>query len=349
MRLPRVTACVIAATVCAGSAFPAHAFMADQHRSITTSLCQKAGLPQQFCERVGIEAANVDGDEWDDLVAHAQGQPGTSMCASASAVLARLASLGDEHRAALAALAATPSDEWYDYYKHAASAARALGRALHTLQDNRAHQGMWNPQHAWFSLGEVCHELTSPDSNVAALETARDDTAGVLHQVATEIKSAGVSELLGMYSCQQSTQSYGDSGSVGDQACAGTSSPTPWDACEFLEEAGAWDGIDRRWNDSAVDSGGIEAFFGGTVWDMCEVSNLPVKQRPAVDVSEGPPTCTKMSVLCFGEVSEHVELAPPNLEGGCSVGGHADGALLLAGALLLLAGALLRRGSAPRG
>src|SRR5262245_46459410 len=53
---------------------PATAFALDQsvHQTISHDACTAAGLPQDFCERVGTEAYNVDSYEWSRPEAHAQ-------------------------------------------------------------------------------------------------------------------------------------------------------------------------------------------------------------------------------------------------------------------------------------
>jgi hypothetical protein len=337
-RYPLITLTAVSLALVAGRAL---AFAPSTHDSISRNACREAGLPTQFCDRVGLEAYGVDGDEWDDLAAHAQSKTGRPLCQSANAVVARLAALGLEYRAAFAALAATSENHWYEWYTQAAKAARAVGRALHTLQDNRAHQGMSNPQHAWFSLGDQCDELASPDDDLVALARARVDTASVLRQVAGEAEKAGVVQLLGHYSCERSDGP--DAADPAEQRCTTPATVGPVDACHFLAESKRWDGVDRRWNDSTTETGFLEAFLGGTVWDMCAVSNFAAAARPAVDVLAGPPTCTGISFLCFGKVDDVGASEPDAVEaGGCGVAGPRGqpaipSLLIVAGVLLALA------------
>jgi len=342
----RLIALAVLAIVC-GGATHAQAFLASTHRSITVSLCLKTGLSQRFCDRVAIEAGNVDGEEWDDPAAHAQASSKLSLCQSANAVIARLAALRVELRGALASIAATPAKRWYDYYGQAARVATAAGRALHTLQDNRAHQGMGNPQHAWFSLGEACHTLTSPDSSQPALEAARGDTTTALRQLVAEITQAGVQQILASYSCDRAADNVPESGAGGEYPCAGVSSPTPWGACDFLAESKRWDGIDRRWNDSVTQPGFLEAFLGGTLRDMCQVKNLAHPPAAPVNIAGGPPKCVGMTIVCLGKVDDGGEAAAP-VDAGCSFGGRAGSRVALLALAFLVAGLLLARRRAAR-
>jgi len=330
---------VIGLLVCATR--PSFAFSAAVHEETTKTLCGEAGLPTQFCDRVAIEAASVDGLEWDDLAAHAQLAEGLPLCESANAVITRLVALRDEFRASLAKLAGTPPRRWYEYEGLAARVATAVGRGLHTLQDNHAHLGVSNPEHAWFSLGDECGGAwRSPDDDPAALADARRVTTAALRQVEAEIAQAGVRILLNQYSCKESRAESGS----GTPACAPTSSPTPWAVCRYLAEAERWDGIDRRWDITATETGFLEAFLGGARWDMCETTVLYAPPRPTVDISHGAPTCPAIHLLCLGHADEAGTAAGatvPAEVAGCRVARHGDAPAWLA--LLALAGLPLAR------
>ena len=80
------------------AASPTSAFALDQalHQTISHDGCIAANLPQDFCERVGTEAYNVDHYEWNSPEAHAQigtGAIGTA-CTAANAALDRERILG---------------------------------------------------------------------------------------------------------------------------------------------------------------------------------------------------------------------------------------------------------------
>src|SRR5438874_11683851 len=98
------------------AAFPTSAFALDQavHQSISHDACTAAGLPQDFCERVGTEAYNVDSYEWSHPEAHSQiadtGAISTA-CTAANAALERERTLGGDIRTSLAQLAGSPSED----------------------------------------------------------------------------------------------------------------------------------------------------------------------------------------------------------------------------------------------
>jgi hypothetical protein len=344
-----LTLAVLAGVLAAGPA-PALAFSQSTHRTTTYRLCVEAGLPDSFCDRVGLEAANVDGSEWDDAAAHGQMVVGWSTCQSADAVVARLVRLHDSFRTTIDTLAATPPGRWYKYGDLSATIARELGRALHTLQDNRAHQGMPNPEHAWFSLGDQCGgPLRSPDSDAAALEEARRVTRNVLGQMAAVVRSAGVERVLAEYSCEPQSSESG-----GTAACGSNASPLPWDACGFLAEAEHWDGVDRRWNIAATEPSFLEAFLNGLAVELCADPEIDAPPLADVDVSRGTPSCPAIHVLCLGHADGQElavdDSAAPAADTGCSVAGVAgsDGGVALF-ALLLMAGALSSNRSRRRG
>src|SRR5690349_8520413 len=133
-------------------ATPASAYALNQnvHEQISHDGCVAVGLPDEFCERVGTEAYNVDAYEWRDPSAHAQIPNTGNTCAAVNASLGRLQALGSDIRTSLARLAGAPSQAV------ATHIAMQLGRALHTIQDDCAHHGMPNAQHAWASRVDTC-------------------------------------------------------------------------------------------------------------------------------------------------------------------------------------------------
>ncbi|HEV7554807.1 MAG TPA: hypothetical protein VGO00_05080, partial [Kofleriaceae bacterium] len=152
-------------------ATPGSALALEQsdHQAISEDACTAAGLPEDFCERVGTEAYNVDHYEWSHPEAHAQigvGALGTA-CTAANAALDRVRVLGADIQTSLFTLYGSPSNDL------ATHIATQLGRALHTIQDDCAHKGMPNDQHAWASLLDTCTgSKTSPDLAPEALSCA---------------------------------------------------------------------------------------------------------------------------------------------------------------------------------
>src|SRR5256885_12817527 len=132
----------------------AHALVQSKHHSVTSTGCTQAGLPARFCQEVAVEAYNTDAFEFEDLAAHAQIPVGSTACDAADRSLMRLGALGRELRGGLGELRRSGSGA------AATAVARALGRSLHTVQDNCAHHGMPNPQHAWFSLSDSCRSTS---------------------------------------------------------------------------------------------------------------------------------------------------------------------------------------------
>ena len=139
------------------------------HSAITGAACRAHGLGESFCSRVQAEAFNVDHDEWTTLAAHSQPEAGQSQCEAALAVQTRLHSLGGEMHQIMSE--GIPDGASVD------KLAKALGRSLHTIQDNCAHHGMSNPQHAWYSIRDWCISSgEDPDSAPEALQCAREET-----------------------------------------------------------------------------------------------------------------------------------------------------------------------------
>jgi hypothetical protein len=282
-------------------ATPTSAFALDQsvHESISHDSCVSAGLPQDFCERVGTEAYNVDSYEWDTPEAHAQiSDTGTNStaCNAANATLERARSLGSDIRASLVQLASGNSE---DRRIHIAT---QLGRVLHTIQDDCAHKGMPNLQHAWASRMDTCTgSKTSPDAQPEAASCARTETAAVFAAFRTEMATAGVS------------------GSALDDLSEGwTHWPTRDGVCKFLRSAEQWDGADHRWESTVVvpwlRNQLTQAITtdGNLVGDACAAGvDLQIKSpSPLVNVSTKPPWCFKLQAFCIGKADAPDEPPP---------------------------------------
>jgi hypothetical protein len=328
---------------------PAHALKQTAHRKISFASCKAAGLPAEFCRRVGAENYNTDASEWDDLAAHAQVPDGVTPCQAADRSIRRMWSLGGELRAALAGVRDRATD------RKVGDAARAIGRALHTLQDSCAHSGMGNPQHAWYSLADFCDGTsTSPDVQPEALSCGRAESDKLLPAVAQTIRGTGTTAELGARACPQPSIG-GDHGPV-ETICDREASPSPGDACDFLAEAKTWDGVDRVWKNSRVLPALRKGFTDGLAGKpapapICGGDETRLSSGTSElieDVSDGPPGCSRAEVYCLGKVDD--PSAADDLFGdegelggaGCAVdGGGAGGLIGLA--LLGLAARLGRR------
>ncbi len=290
MRLPIVFSAVTFSLLVAA---PALALDQAKHRSISENSCRSAGLDPDFCERLGKAAYNVDSYEWTNLAAHSQPEAGQSLCDAVNAAADREASLGGEIHAALQMPASQDRAE---------ALADAMGRALHTIQDNCAHKGVANPQHAWFSLMDSCDGTKlSPDVQPDSVSCANSETESVMYEFAKALYNAGVSN--------------NELSSVG-----GTSThwPTRGGACEFLDGSKDWDGHDVRWNNAVVSPGLRDAFVlslsgNAPYQDFCQLpaSELAHQNPQApVDTSAGPDWCLKLNVFCIGKADAPDE-APP--------------------------------------
>ncbi|MGE5185308.1 MAG: hypothetical protein ACM31C_24735 [Acidobacteriota bacterium] len=321
-----------------GIAGNAHALKPEKHAAITTDRCTAAGLPQDFCTRAATEDYDTDRREWTDLSAHAQIADDQTACEAADVAAQRLWTLGDQLRQALAAVAASPTED------NVGQAGAALGRALHTIQDDCAHHGMPNPQHAWWSLDDYCNGTTlSPDVQDSAAACASSETATVIALVAAAVRDSGTADSLGALSCAS--------------GCTDRDGPTWLEQCDFIGEASNWDGIDRRWNNDVAVPALRAAFAAGLAGSAAPASVCGGDESvlsaavsdPIVDVSGGTLTCAKAHVLCLGKAdTDGGPFAddPAPASGGCTVGDPRGGVLVL-GALLMLA--RRRRGRPLRG
>lgn len=321
----------------------AHALKPRAHADLAHASCTAAGLPTDFCRRVATENYNTDADEWDDLAAHAQIAGDQTACEAADGTAGRVWLRATELRAELAALATDRSE------RRAGKAAELLGRVLHTIQDNCAHHGMPNPQHAWFSLADFCEGTdTSPDVQDEAVACARVETEAVMRLVAATV-SPRAADALGELSCPD--EAIGDQRGGTQPVCQRRYLPAPWDACEFLGEAQEWDGIDRQWNNDVVTGALRDAFAAGLAGrgalpSPCrgdERTLSPAVSEPILDVSGGTPSCTRAKLFCLGKADEDDhpfadEDTEVPAEAGCRTT-HAPGGLVVFG----LAALVLRR------
>jgi len=335
-----------------GTAGSAHALKPGAHADIAKSRCVAAGLPADFCQRAATENYVTDSREWDDLRAHAQIDKDETACVAADRTAARMWFLGDDLRRQLAAVRARPTED------NVGDAAHALGRALHTIQDNCAHHGMPNPQHAWFSLSDFCDgtEL-SPDVQSDAVACARVETEAVVRLVADAVRVAGVSPGLAQNACPE--DAFGNRQNE-QPVCQKRFLPGPIDACRFLASAQDWDGMDRTWAGDVVAGALREAFAAGlagephiaSICDGDETVLSPAVSQPVLDVSAGAPSCFRSKLFCLGKADDaehplfdHEHDVPTEDEGagGCSTGGGHGAALLL-----IAAGLFARRRRATR-
>lgn len=292
---------------------PAYALKPSTHASVALQSCRTAGLATDLCTRIATEDYNTDQREWDDLRAHAQIDDDQTACTAANQTSDRMWTLGQDLRTTIATFARSRTTT------DAGAVASAIGRALHTVQDDCAHHGMPNPQHAWFSLGDFCDgTATSPDVQSDAIACARVESDALFATVASAIRDAGVGSQLGMLSCPPAP----DQGSQPQTpVCARRYLPGPFDGCDFLSRAADWDGIDRTWNDAVVAPALRTAFAAGLAGQPAAVGDAichgdervlsSATSRPTVDVTQGPPSCIKSHVLCLGKADDGGDVESP--------------------------------------
>lgn len=273
---------------------PALALSQGKHRDLSTSACWKQKLPSEFCAEVGAAAYNVDHYEWSDLSAHAQPEAGETRCQAANKALGRVRALAQEVRAI--------SDAGGDYDP---ALAVALGRVLHTLQDNCAHSGMPNEQHAWFSVSDTCTDTkSSPDVQPEAVACAEQETALAFETFAKQVKVPTPPPPQEPGSTSQPAQLWPKRGGV----------------CDFLKSGASWDGVDRRWNNSLV-VGALRDQLGSSLGsdpsapavDVCagdEGALEPAAPAPVVDTSAPVEWCNLLKLYCAGK-TDGADEAPP--------------------------------------
>ena len=277
----------------------ASALEQPKHRALSRDGCAAAGLPWNFCLRVGSEAYNVDAYEWSELPAHAQidVEKGQSACDAANLAAERVRAIGEALRSGAQAMAA--GDGW----ANGAWMATQLGRALHTVQDNCAHRGVSNPHHAWFSLSDTCSGThLSPDTRPDAIDCAARETADLIDAFAVAVSDAGL-----------------DFAALDDGVIEGaTHWPDRGAVCEFLASANSWNGVDDHW-ESGVMVPALRDHFAAGIFgasasrDVCGGDPNAIASAspdPRVDTGNGQSRCFKVKAYCLGKADAPPE-APP--------------------------------------
>lgn len=294
------------------SSTDAWALKPGKHRELLEDACSAAGLPHAFCRRAGEQVYEVDHDEWTALSAHAQRERGQDRCAAADAAIARVDALARE----IADDVRSGKLE---------EGAIALGRAVHTLQDECAHHGMTNEEHAYYSLEQTCGEGdVSPDVQPAALTCADARTRAALARVADALAGAAWTDV--DFICRDSENR---------DTCATAVLPTPGMACAFLKLHTAWDGDDSTWNGSVVGPALADAFANGLAGGpapgpLCADPSAIDPVAPRAHVADTEAGCGLADAICLGKVDEDGEpIASDEATGGCSTGSGAPGLLAL--------------------
>ncbi|HVE85213.1 MAG TPA: hypothetical protein VND93_20315 [Myxococcales bacterium] len=263
-----------------------------------------AQLVAATCNEIAMAAHNTDAHEWLDLSAHSQIEEGQAACAGADAALTRVRQLGGEARVQLFAQAAPGASA--DQVASAGRAALvALGRALHTVQDNCAHHGMPNPQHAWWSDSDLClGTALSPDLPDAAVSCAQAETEAAFESFAAAFKDAGLG---------------GDALFAPDAVqTAGPQFPSREGICGYLHSSGTWDGVDRGWDNAWMGPALREELRRGLLGledPAPEACALPAGtldlKSPAdkVRTSNAGIGCQAIEAICVGDPTEPIE--PP--------------------------------------
>jgi len=306
---------------------PAWALQPAKHRELAERACTGAGLPTAFCQRLGKEVFETDYKEWNDLSAHAQRELGDDRCTAADAAIVRVDRLARE------AVVKTRAGNFE-------AGAMALGRAVHTLQDECAHHGMTNQEHAYYSLTQTCtDDDVSPDVQPEAIACAESRTRDAFAAVASALAGTSWNDV--DWICRD----YDDRDS-----CAAASLPGPWTACAFLAEHHDWDGDDSRWDGARVGSALVAAFRGGLAGGAAPSSvcgsdptaiDLRAPYAPVIDREVG---CKLIDIACLGKVDE--DTATDAMQsGGCS-SSRGGSAPMLFGLALLVRGRKQRRSRA---
>ena len=338
------------------AAAPAHALNQPDHQSIALAACSEAGLPLTFCLSVARAAYDVDAESWSEPSAHAQIADRGDACAAADQTEARLETLGARIRASLARATAS------DVGSALGDTAHDLGRALHTIQDDCAHSGMPNAQHAALTDSDLCNGTqSSPDIQPEALACAARESEVALRAFVLAVTDAGLAP---------------DALAAAD-ATDWTRYPALGDVCDFIDSAVAWDGVDRRWNNDVVLPALASAFRGALAGHppagtLCPGGPGDIARAPsAIAAVDKRPTCAVTDAFCLGADVTRTDLMPPfyNVDGvrplvtdvvhaagdavttveGCSVTGGPRGAdSLVAAVLALLLATRARRRARPR-
>ena len=287
-----------------GVSAPAWALKPGKHRDLAETACAAQHLPDAFCRRMGQEAYQTDYEEWDRLAAHAQRERGQARCDAADAALARVDQLA---RAVVADAHAARFDE----------AAAELGRVVHTLQDECAHHGITNEEHAYYSLDQTCTgDQVSPDVQAEAIACADARTQRAFAAVAAAL--ADVSWNGVDYICRDSENR---------DSCAAASLPSPVMVCDFLALYADWDGGDSSWNGAIVGPELETVFAAALAGEQTSRSACAGDPRaidplaPRAMVSTKDLTCTLTEIACLGKVDGEDGDPEPARPDGCAVGG----------------------------
>ena len=340
------TEAIVVAAAALLAASPARALNQSKHYDITVASCTRAGLPSAFCNRVGAEVYNVDANEFDDLSAHSQIPDGATACDAANATLWRVFWLGEQVRASAIAVGQKATKSGND------AVAQALGRALHSIQDDCAHSGMPNPQHAWHSLSDVCQGTTeSPDVQPAAFVCAAGETDAVFSAFIDMVHDVGA-DFTALRTIDTDDDKHW---------------PAYGDVCDFLGSASHWDGVDRRWNldvvRPALTDRLVRALYGADASQfnyLCTGTDDNVEALYSDadrDISGGAQSCLEIHTFCLGKADGVAADAEPppyeandpaptpaagaSMQGGCSVAAAATSPSSQAMPLALLVVALL--------
>jgi MYXO-CTERM domain-containing protein len=333
----------VVATAIASSAL---ALSQSKHRSLSWNACIAHHLDSDFCDEVGAAAYNVDHYEWDLMAAHAQPEVDEAKCDAANKAVVRIRDLALEMRAT------TTSKSW-----DSTDLAKALGRALHTIQDNCAHSGVPNAEHAWFSLSDSCLDTqSSPDIQPEAVACAEQETTlafdSFVKAVAAQIVTV---HMRNDPDQQRQVPMY---------------FPPRSGVCEYLKSSTTWNGVDSRWNNDLVVPALQDQLLQTLVvnpesptTDVCaagESAIEPLSSVPNVDTSQPIEWCTHLNIYCVGK-TDSADTAPPwessdappagssgatGDDSGCSVGHAPSGGAGLS--LLVLSALALRRRRARR-
>jgi uncharacterized protein (TIGR03382 family) len=216
------------------------------------------------------------------------------------------------------------------------AAAISLGRALHIVQDECAHHGMTNQEHAFYSLTQQCSgDQVSPDVQPAALACARTRTAEVMALAAHALADAPWNTAYDLCT---------DWGSDSQRdKCENAALPSPFMACDFLAEHKDWDGDDSTWHPTRVGDALVASFGAGLAGtpatrSMCGADasaiDPPNPRAPLTDRSKKL-GCFSTSLGCLGKVDDGGASSDPMSSGGCNTTSSSAGLLVLVLAALL--------------
>lgn len=293
-----------------GSLTSALALKQSGHYNVTYEACRAEKFGMAYCKAVAAAAYNVDKLEWTDMAAHGQRRQGQSACDAGQATANRLNDLGRAIRATN-----TPKES-----------AKLLGQALHTIQDECAHHGMTNAQHAHFSLDAECGDGTNPDTTSSALSCAASRTKAAF---------VALRGSLGLSSAELSSWCV-------SHGCSTTRMVGLREGCEFLGERAAWNFKETKWTNAAgqiMFTAFTNGLTGGGAPKVC--GNGDIALAADTLAKEPAESCTTVRTVC-GKVDaseeELVEVFDEDANniveetedgGGCSVVQNNGGLVML--------------------